>query len=108
MPDGSRHMTSERSLSCDPVGRQVEHRGGVLGHLQEGAQVAELEAAVDQDDAQAAQLAHRHGEVEGQGRLAHAALRARTACRRGIAAVVESACARPLCRSGSRDQSRSR
>ena len=33
----------------DPVGRQVEDRGRVGGDLEQRAQVAELEAAVDED-----------------------------------------------------------
>ena len=57
----------------DPVGRQVEDRGGVGRHLQEGAQVAELETAVDEDRA-LVHLPDRHREVERDGRLAHPAL----------------------------------
>ena len=49
IPDGSRQRTSWRSDSDDPVGRQVEDRRGVGGHLEERPEVAELEAAVDQD-----------------------------------------------------------
>ena len=58
----------------DPVGRQVEDRRRVDRHLEERPQVAELEAAVDQHGP-LAELADRDGEVEGDRRLADAALR---------------------------------
>ena len=41
----------------DPVGRQVEDRRRVVGHLQQRAQVAELDAAVD-EHGPLAELAH--------------------------------------------------
>ena len=64
MPDGSRHRTSLEVRLGDPVGRQVEDRRRVDRHLEQRAQVAELEAAVDQHRA-LAELAERDREVEG-------------------------------------------
>ena len=58
----------------DPVGRQVEDRRGVDRDLEQRAQVAELEAAVD-EDGPLLELAERDREVERDGRLADAALR---------------------------------
>ena len=49
---------------ADPVGRQVEDRGGVRRHPQERAQVAELEAAVNEGGPRPG-LAEGHREVEG-------------------------------------------
>ena len=74
MPDGSRQSTSREVRLGDAVGRQVEDRRRVDRHLQERPQVAELEAAVDQDGPLLG-LADRHREVEGDRRLADAALR---------------------------------
>ena len=74
MPDGSRHRTSWRSALADPVGRQVQDRGGVGGDPEERAQVAELEAAVDEGGPRPG-LAEGDGEVEGDRGLADAALR---------------------------------
>ena len=73
MPDGSRQSTSPEVGFGDPVGRQVEDRRRVDGHLEQRPQVAELEAAVDQDGA-LLQLGERDGEVERDRRLADAAL----------------------------------
>ena len=58
----------------DPVGRQVEDRRRVDRDLEQRAQVAELEAAVDQHGP-LLELAEGDREVEGDGRLADAALR---------------------------------
>ncbi len=58
----------------DPVGRQVEDRRGVDRHLEQRAEVAELEAAVDQHGL-LLELAERDRQVEGDRRLADAALR---------------------------------
>ena len=58
----------------DPVGRQVEDGRRVAGDLQQRAQIAELEAAVDQDGA-LIELAEGDRQVEGDGRLADAAFR---------------------------------
>ena len=58
----------------DPVGRQVQDRRRVDRHLEQRPQVAELEAAVDQDGP-LVELAERDREVEGDRRLADAALR---------------------------------
>ena len=58
----------------DPVGRQVEDRWSVARDLQQRAQVAELEAAVDQHGP-LVELAEGDREVEGDRRLADAALR---------------------------------
>ena len=57
----------------DPVGRQVEDRRRVDRDLEQRAQVAELEAAVDEHGPLVV-LAERHGEVERDRRLADAAL----------------------------------
>ena len=74
MPDGSRHSTSPRSDSAiRSVGRS-RIDGASTGHLEQRAQVAELEAAVDQDRP-LLQLGQRDGEVERDRRLADAALR---------------------------------
>ena len=65
------HVLEVRLL--DPVRRQVEQRRRVDRHLEQRPQVAELEAAVDEDGARA-ELAERDREVEREGRLADAAL----------------------------------
>ena len=57
----------------DPIGRQIEDRRRVDRDLEQRAQVAELEAAVDEHRPLVA-LAERHREVERDRRLAHAAL----------------------------------
>ena len=74
IPDGSRHRTSREVGFGDPVGRQVEDRRRVDRDLEQRAQVAELEAAVD-EHGPLAELAERDREVERDGRLADAALR---------------------------------
>ena len=59
---------------ADPVGRQVQDGRRVRGHLEERAEIAELEARVHQ--ASLPTLAgQRDREVEGERRPAHAALR---------------------------------
>ena len=58
----------------DPVGRQVEDRRRVDRDLEQRPQVAELEAAVDQDGP-LLELAEGDREVERDRRLADAALR---------------------------------
>ena len=85
MPDGSRQRTSPRSDSAiRSVGRS-RIDGASTGHLEQRAQVAELEAAVDQHGP-LLELAERDREVERDRRLADAALRGEDAhdprCRR--------------------------
>ena len=76
MPDGSRQRTSPRSDSAiRSVGRS-RIDGASTGTLQQRAQVAELEAAVDEHGA-LVELAEGDRQVEGDRRLADAALRAR-------------------------------
>ena len=73
IPDGSRHRTSPRSDSAiRSVGRS-RMDGRVGRHLEQRAQVAELDAAVDQHRA-LVELGEGDREVERDGRLAHAAL----------------------------------
>ena len=74
MPDGSRQRTSrEVRLGIRSVGRS-RIDGASIGHLEQRPQVAELEAAVDQHGP-LLELAERDREVEGDRRLADAALR---------------------------------
>ena len=75
----------------DPVGRQVEDRRRVDRDLEQRAQVAELEAAVDQHGP-LVELAERDGKVERDRRLADAALRREDAHdpgRRGARSCLE-------------------
>ena len=58
----------------DAVGGQLEDGGRRVRHAQEAAQVAELEVAVDEHDADAGLCPKRDGQVVGDRRAAHAAL----------------------------------
>ncbi len=58
----------------DAVGRQIEDRWGIGRHPQQRAHVAELEAAIDERGPRLAGLRQGDRKVEGDGRLAHAAL----------------------------------
>ena len=89
MPDGSRHMTSREVAFLDAVGRQVEDRRRVVRHLEQRPQVAELEAAVDQDGP-LLELAMATARLKAMRRLAHAALRREQGVRSPARPVVEA------------------
>ena len=82
MPDGSRHRTSPRSDSeIRSVGRS-RIDGASAGPWSKRAQVAELQAAVDQDGA-LLELAEGDGEIERERRLADPPFGAKTDMTRG-------------------------
>jgi hypothetical protein len=74
IPDGSRQRTSARSDSATRSVGRSRIDGASTGHLEERREVAELEAAVDQDGPLLG-LGERDREVECDRRLADAALR---------------------------------